>query len=164
MNFWVLFVAALIPLIVGAVWYSPKVFGTVWMNHSGMSEEKMKTGNMALIFGLTYLFGLFIAQALATMTIHQMGMYQILSAEPGFGDATSEAQQYFDTFMTTYGDRFRTLPHGLLHGGFAAVTVALPIIGIVALFERKSWKYIMVHFGYWFVAMMLMGALIATMM
>jgi len=162
MNFWVLFIAALIPMIVGAIWYNPKVFGNAWMSSSGVTEEEAQSGNMIVIFGLSYVFSLFIAQALATMTIHQMGVYQVLAGEPGFGEAGTEVQNYFEAFMGSYGDRFRDLKHGLLHGGFAAVTVALPIIGILGLFERRGAKYIMVHFGYWFVSLMLMGGLIAT--
>ncbi len=162
-NWWVLFVAALIPMIVGAIWYNPKVFGNLWMRTSGVTEEKAKSGNMFLIFGLSYVFSLFIAQTLATMTVHQMGMYQVLASEPGFGEAGTEVQNYYEAFMSEYGTRFRDLKHGLLHGGFAAIFVALPFIGILALFERRGWKYIMVHFGYWFVSLMIMGGLIATM-
>ena len=45
---------ALIPLVIGFIWYNPKVFGTIWMNEIGMTEEKAKQGNMAKIFGLTF--------------------------------------------------------------------------------------------------------------
>ncbi len=31
MNFIALFVAAIITLFVGFIWYHPKVFGTIWM-------------------------------------------------------------------------------------------------------------------------------------
>ena len=58
-NVWVLFVAALIPLITGAVWYNPKVFGNAWLKTSGLTEEEAQSGNMAVIFGLSYVFGLF---------------------------------------------------------------------------------------------------------
>ena len=47
-------VAALSSFVVGFVWYNPKIFGTIWMNETGMTEEKAKQGNMAKIFGLTF--------------------------------------------------------------------------------------------------------------
>ena len=50
-NFLALLVAALSTLVVGFIWYNPKVFGTIWMKESGMTEEKMKGANMAMIFG-----------------------------------------------------------------------------------------------------------------
>ena len=34
-------VAALSTFIVGFIWYNPKVFGTIWMQESGMTEEKV---------------------------------------------------------------------------------------------------------------------------
>ena len=55
-NFPAILVAALSSFVVGFVWYNPKVFGTIWMNEIGMTEEKAKQGNMAKIFGLTFIF------------------------------------------------------------------------------------------------------------
>ena len=39
-NFKAIFVASFSSLIVGFIWYNPKVFGTIWMNETGMTEEK----------------------------------------------------------------------------------------------------------------------------
>ena len=52
--------AALSTFIVGFIWYHPKVFGTVWMKAEGLTEEQLKNGNMAKIFGLSFVFA-FIA-------------------------------------------------------------------------------------------------------
>lgn len=45
---------ALIPLLIGFVWYNPKVFGTAWMKEAGVTMEDGKKMNMPLVFGLTY--------------------------------------------------------------------------------------------------------------
>ena len=45
-NFYAVLVSALVTLLVGFVWYNPKVFGTIWMNETGMTEEKAKQSNM----------------------------------------------------------------------------------------------------------------------
>jgi hypothetical protein len=37
-NFLSLILAALSTLVVGFVWYHPKVFGTIWMKESGMTQ------------------------------------------------------------------------------------------------------------------------------
>lgn len=50
--------AAIIPLAVGAIWYGP-LFGKYWMNASGVDEEKMKSGNMLVIFWIDILVQLF---------------------------------------------------------------------------------------------------------
>ena len=57
-NMWAFPVAALIPLVIGSIWYNPKVFGAAWLKASGLTDEQARGGNMALIFGLSYVFAL----------------------------------------------------------------------------------------------------------
>ena len=40
-NIWAVLVAAVIRLVVGAVWYSPVAFGPVWQKTVGISQDKM---------------------------------------------------------------------------------------------------------------------------
>ena len=42
-----------------------------------MTEEKAKTGNMAKIFGLTFVFAFLIAFMMPTLVIHQIGALQL---------------------------------------------------------------------------------------
>ena len=44
-NWLALLAAAVSTFIVGFIWYNPKVFGTAWMNETGMTEEKAKGAN-----------------------------------------------------------------------------------------------------------------------
>jgi hypothetical protein len=161
-HWYILFVAALIPMVMGFIWYNPKVFGTAWMKAADMSQDKMKGANMVKIFGLAYLFSLFISVALITIVIHQMHMFSILANEPGLKDANSEVGGMFAAFMAKYGGNFRTFKHGMLHGTIAGILIALPIIGTNALFERKGFKYVAINAGFWIVNLMLMGGLICA--
>jgi len=43
MNFNLLFMAALVPMIIGFVWYGP-LFGNAWMKEMGFTKESL-TGN-----------------------------------------------------------------------------------------------------------------------
>jgi uncharacterized protein DUF1761 len=43
-NFLALLVAAVVKLVVGAIWYAPPVFGKHWLALSGVSEAQMKAG------------------------------------------------------------------------------------------------------------------------
>jgi hypothetical protein len=43
-NFFAIVIAALINMILGAIWYAPKVFGNAWIALTGMTEEKQKNG------------------------------------------------------------------------------------------------------------------------
>ncbi|MBK7856965.1 MAG: DUF1761 domain-containing protein [Bacteroidetes bacterium] len=161
-NFISVFVAALIPLAVGFVWYNPKFLGNAWMQESGMTEEKAKGANHALIFGLTYVFAVLAGMILMPMVIHQMGVMSVLVDEPGFNDPNSELAIWYKGFMEQYGNNFRTFKHGALHGTIAGLFFALPIIAINAMFERKSWKYIWINVGYFTVTFALMGGVICA--
>ncbi len=54
-------VAALSAFMVGGIWYSKLLFGTAWMVDSNLTEEQIKAGNTAKIFGFTALFSLIMA-------------------------------------------------------------------------------------------------------
>jgi hypothetical protein len=160
-NWIAIAVSALLPLVVGAIWYNPKVLGKAWMQASGVTEEQVQTGNMLVIFGLTYVFGLLASLTLSFLVVHQGHLYSILVNEPGFGEEGSDMMRYIGDFMANYGDNFRTFKHGAFHGLMTGITFAFPIVAIIAQFERRPWKYIWIHAGYWALTLMLMGAVIS---
>ena len=65
MNWLAIIVAAIATLGLGFVWYNPKVFGSMWMADSGMTEEKAKQG-MPMILGLSLILAGVVAYFLAT--------------------------------------------------------------------------------------------------
>lgn len=154
MNIPAFFVSALIPLVVGFVYYHKKVVGSAWMNVTGMTDEKAKEGNMAVIFGFTYIFSVFIAMTLSMLVIHQSGVLSLFG-----GDATDPMYQ---DIMATKGEAFRTFGHGALHGFISSIMFALPIIAINGLFEQRGWKYIWINVGYWAITLTLMGGLLCA--
>lgn len=48
---------------VGAIWYG-FLFGKVWQRAANLSDEDVQGGNMAVLFGLTFLFEVLIAMVL----------------------------------------------------------------------------------------------------
>ena len=128
------------------------------MRASGVTEEQAESGNMALIFGLCYVFSVLLSGFFSSFSIHQAAIQGLFVMQPDFDSnqgmldivaAVSEGGQY--------AELHRSFGHGAVHGAIAAVVVALPIISIISLFERRGWKYIMVHFGYWLITMILMS-------
>lgn len=152
-NYLAVFVAAIVPLIIGFVWYNPKTLGTVWMKHAEMTEQKMQSANMLKIFGVTLILSFVLAFIMPSITVHQMGAFSLVQGDLGI-------QPSYETFMTEYKDEFRTFKHGAFHGVIAGLFIVLPILGINALFERKSWKYILINVGYWTVTLAIMGAIV----
>ena len=65
LNYWAILLSALASFLIGGLWYSPAVFGKAWMRENGFTEESLNKGNMAKIFGLTFLLSLIAAVNLA---------------------------------------------------------------------------------------------------
>ena len=161
MNLVVLLIAAVVPMLVGFIWYNPKVFGNAWMQASGLTEDKIKDANMALIFGVTFVFSFLLATSLQMMVIHQFHIGSLFMGQP-FEDASTEVGAFYKTIMDKVGGNFRTFKHGALHGTLGGFFLALPLIGTNALFERKGFKYIAINSGYWIISMGLMGGVICA--
>jgi Protein of unknown function (DUF1761) len=161
-NAILIFATGLIPMLVGFVWYNNSFgFGKAWMAETGMTQEEMDSNFSPLkVFGFTYLFGVFLAVAMMPMTIHQMGLTSMLAETPGASDATTEIGRTMKSLLDTYGSNFRTFKHGAFHGILSSIFLALPVVGISALFERRSWKYIFIHVGYWVITFALVGGTI----
>jgi len=156
-NYLVALGAGFIPMIIGFIWYHPKVFGNAWMNALGITEKDLQDGNMLLIMGLSYFFACMLSVFMLTISVHQFSTQGLFATMPEFSQPGSEVYNYFQDFMAKYGDRHRSFGHGAVHGGFAGFFFVFPIIAIKSLFERQSWKYIFINAGYWFVTLMLIG-------
>lgn len=160
-NFLILLVAAVVPLIVGFIWYNPKVFGNAWMETSGMTEEKARGANMAKIFITTFIISFFLAMGLQFAVIHQFHVGSLFQGQP-FTDPTTEVGAFYKSIMDRVSGNFRTFKHGALHGTLTGLFMAMPVLGINALFERKGFKYIAINTGYWMLTMALMGGIICA--
>jgi hypothetical protein len=156
-NFLALLVAALSSLVVGFVWYNPKVFGNIWIKEAGMTEEKMKGSNMIAIFAMSILFAFFISFILQMLVIHQYGALGMVGVD------STIAKPSYEAFMADYGTSFRSFKHGALHGFMTGLFFVLPIIGVNSLYERRSFKYVLVSGGYWVITCMIMGGIICAM-
>jgi len=155
-NFKAIFVAAFSSFVVGSIWYNPKVFGTIWMNETGMTEEKARQSSMLKVFGLTFVFSFMLAFIMPTFVIHQFGALGMV----GGPSEVEKAMPSYLAFLSDYGNVFRTFKHGALHGSMIGLFVALPVIATNCLFEQKSFKYAAITSGYWIIVMTIMGAII----
>ena len=160
-NFYMFFISALIPLIVGMIYYSEPLFGKAWRNLNGFSKEDLKKGNPLSIFGGSYLLCLFLSLMVSNLVIHQGHTLQMMLPS-GTTELPDDLKIAFMDLMAKYGDNHRSFGHGALHGAFGGLMLALPVIGVNALFERKGWKYIFIHAGYWVITLTLMGGLLCS--
>lgn len=68
-NYLAVLLAGLSSMVVGAIWYSRPLFGTMWMKLTGVKMNKKMTGSqMATMYGLALLASLMTAYILAHVT------------------------------------------------------------------------------------------------
>jgi hypothetical protein len=123
-NYGAVFVAALSSFLIGGIWYSPAVFGTVWMKENGLTEAQLKERNMLKVFGLAFLLALIASFNLVMFLgpesdISAGGFYGFLA---GFG--------WVATFVGThYLFEKKSFTLFLINAGYSVV--ALTVMGVI---------------------------------
>ena len=133
-NWFSMIIATLIPVIVGFIYYHPKVFGAAWMNSLGLSEEDLKKGHMAVTLGVSLVLSFFLA-------------FFLVDFNNGPGQEGD-----FDNFG-----------HGVWHGVFMGIIMAMPVLVINGLFEMKNFKNLAINVIYWLITLGLMGGVLDAM-
>lgn len=163
MDTLVFIAAALVPLIFGAIWYNPNFgFGKAWLKASNITNKYARGANMPVIMGFMLLFSLMLTLSLTRSTIHQNAFESLFYGEPALSDANSETGKYIADFYEKYGEKHRSFKHGAIHGMLNGLFMALPFIASGALFERRGFKYIAIHAGYWTICCAIMGGIICA--
>lgn len=152
-NFLAILVAALVPMVLGFLWYGPMLFQNAWMRASGVTEEKMKSGNMGVIFGVSLFMAVILAFFTQFLVIHEMGVYGMTEGQ--LEGETAKA------FLAEWAGKYRTFGHGAIHGAMAGVMFVFPLLAIINLFERKPFKLTLINAGYWVVVLAIMGSIIS---
>jgi uncharacterized membrane protein (DUF485 family) len=121
LNWLAIVVSALLFFGLGAIWYSPKVFGTVWMKETGITKERAQKANMPKIMGLTLLFSFIMALNLA-----------LFMNSPEIGASQGAMYGFFTGFgwiamaiFVTGQYEFRSTRYMLIHAGYNIVGLTL---------------------------------------
>lgn len=131
-NYLAVLVSAVLGFVIGMVWYSPFLFGNIWMKLSGISKtsmEKSKKKGMALFFLGAFAGGLVMSFVLA---------YFINIA--GATTALEGAQTGFWSWL-----------------GFIA-----PVMLGTVLWEGKSFKLYVINVLHYLAVLMAMGSILAV--
>lgn len=64
-NWLAVFAAAISAFLLGGLWYSPALFGKAWQRSAGLSDEQLKGGNAAKIYGGAFVLSLVAAATFA---------------------------------------------------------------------------------------------------
>jgi hypothetical protein len=127
-NHLAVFLCAIFNLVLGALWYSSRMFGRAWSHETNLTEEELATSNPVKTYGLAFLFALLISYNLAFFL----------------------------------GDDQTTPLWGATAGFLAGFGWSTLMFAIIALFEQRSWKYILVHAGFMTVYFTLIGLILGS--
>jgi hypothetical protein len=128
-NLWAVLAAGLSSMVLGALWYSPLLFGAAWMKASGMTEEQARSGNVARTMGTAFVLAVIGAAVFA--------MFLGPDATLAFGAATGVAAGLCwvaGSFGINYLFEQRPLSLFLINGGYHTLQYTLigSIIGLMA--------------------------------
>ena len=157
-NWLIIPISALIPVILGFIWYHPIVLGKTLAKNTGRSIAEITPSRSIGKIALTYLFSFLLSYILTLVSVHQAGVFQLFFLDPSFSEPGSEFAKVVQEFMDKYGDRHRTFGHGLIHGAEFGVFTGLAAFGVTALSTGKSLKSIWVHLGFWIVCCALIAS------
>jgi hypothetical protein len=124
MNVAAVAVAAASSFLVGGIWYSPKVFGTIWNRENGSAEKTAERGHRARVFALSFVFALIAAALFAWWLGPAPPLSQALGSGliVGFGFAAT-------SFGINYQFAGRSSKLWLIDGGYH--TVQFVVYGVI---------------------------------
>lgn len=130
-NYWAVLVAGLASFVLGGLWYSPMLFGNMWMKLGGMHEKDMeacKKKGMALSYFLTLVGSLLMAYVLA----HVLEF--------------ASAATWID---------------GVVGGLWSWLGFIAPVTLGSVLWEMKPWRLWILNNAFYIVSLAIMGAILA---
>jgi hypothetical protein len=144
MNFMAIVCAALIPMIMGFLYYHPAVMGNAWMKANDLTMEKIGKGPKPVLYLLALVFSFMLAFFFWGWTTGAGGLEQMQVVDP------------------VDGHSYVTFKHGAFHGVVFSIMVILPIFATMKIFEMRKWSWVFVNWGYWSITAILMNGLLSA--
>ncbi len=155
LNYYAFFLISFVPLFIGFFWYHPKSVIKKWWREEFKSPKEFSFLQLITCFVLSFT----LVYGYINLVIHQMGFYELFFTDIMTG--SEEAKIVVTEFLGKYGDKHRHFGHGVFHGAINAFVFALPFIGIHAILDQRSKRYVAYHFSYWLVTSMIICGLIS---
>lgn len=123
-NLIAVMLCAVSSLVLGGIWYSPMLFAKPWQRAAGLSDEQLKSGNMAMIFGLTFVLSLVAAFIFAMFLGRNFGLGPAIGAGASAGLCWVAA-----SLGISYLFEHRPLNLWLINGGYH--TLQFTLFGVI---------------------------------
>lgn len=131
-NYLAVLLSAVVSMIIGSLWYSPIMFGNIWMKSGGLTQkdmEKAKKKGMGKLYFAAFIGALVIAFILA----------------------------HFVQYVTA-----NNFVEGMQTGFWLWLGFVAPVLLGSVLWESKPVKYYLINVAYWLVNLILMGGILAA--
>lgn len=138
LNMMAIGVASLIPMIMGFIYYHPKVMGNAWMNANGFTQESLGNGPKPIWYLVALVLSFLFAVKFAL-------------------DVTAPGQD-----VAPDGHSYVTFQHGMAHGIVNTIMIILPIFGTLSIFEKRSWTWAFINVGYWGLCLIIMQGILSA--
>ncbi len=138
----ILFVAlaALVPMIIGAIYFGP-IFGKQWLDSLGYTESDIPEPiKMPVVYGLSLFLAFVLSYFLVTVNEH---MHK----------GVNDAGELILTSDHTFG-------HGAYHGLLLGLVISIPVLVSNLLFQRNTGKNILLNATYWVITIAIMGGIL----
>jgi len=155
LNYLAFFLISFIPSITAGYWYHPKSFISKYSKIEFAKRSELNLGKMFMLFLLSFA----LVYGYINLIIHQVGFYELFFTDIMLGN--QESEKIVNEFLGKYGDKHRHFGHGVFHGIINSFILPLPIIGAMAILEKKGKKYVIHHFSYWLITSAIIGGLIS---
>jgi hypothetical protein len=132
-NFWAVLVAAIIEMAIGALWYSPVLFGKPWLRAMGKQPGDPMGGKAGVGYVASLIAALVTAYILAHFVIYA-GSYNGVYSAAG----------------------------GALAGFWAWLGFVITTAISSTIFESRPWSLYLMNVSYYLVSFVAMGALLAV--
>lgn len=119
-NYLAVIISAASAFALGGLWYSPVLFGKIWQRETGLSDETLKSGNMAVIFGGSFVLSLIAAFVFAMFLGPAPGL--TLAVGAGFAAGLCWVAT---SFGINYLFERKSLPLFAINGGYHTVQFTL---------------------------------------
>ena len=127
-------ISSCVPILVGYVYYSKNLAGKAWRNIFTPKEKHVKLSSKITLIIVSFIMSFLLS-------------FFLLEFNNGRGQ-----EGEFDTFA-----------HGVWHGCFLAIIIAMPITILNGLYEFKKIKILLINLLYWILSLGLMGGIMDAM-
>ena len=139
LNYIAILVAALVPNVLGAIYFGP-LLGKQWLSSLNFTSDDLKGRNEALIYGSALLLSMIVSFFLKFLieSVHkEVGQ----NGELVFGS-------------------FHTFGHGAMHGAGIAIGLVIPVVICLGLFQKSKGSNIAINCVFWLLCFSIMGGIL----